>query len=165
MPHSIPSSWPVSALASLFWFDLKDNRSGALRSEVWHLSLEGFCSSVYWLCVCGLGFLVSQLGIIMAFGVFLRTEMGMRNTKHIAWGVVKRQEMRYHFWCNRAHILFHSIASALTLGFLVLIPFSTFFGSGLSWVLAKFLALKLNSTRGSLSLGRQCLADSHVYPA
>lgn len=164
MPHSIPSPWPVLALASLFWFNLEDNnRSGALRSEVWYLSWSG--SSVYWLCVCGLGFLVSQLGIIIAFGVFLRTEMGMRNTKHIAWGIVKRQEMRYHFWCNRAHILFHSISSALTLGFLVLIPFSTFFRPGLSWVLAKFLALRLNSIHESFSLGRQYLTDSHVYPA
>lgn len=115
MPHSIPSPWPVLVLASLFWFDLEDNQQ-EWGFKVWGLAseLECFCSSVYWLCVCGLGFLVSQLGIRIAFGIFLRTEMGVRNTKHIAWGVVKRQEMRYHFWCNRAHILFHSISSAFT---------------------------------------------------
>lgn len=53
MPHSIPSPWP--ALASLFWFDLEDNnRSGALWSEVWHLSWSVSvlpftgCVSVVW---------------------------------------------------------------------------------------------------------------------
>lgn len=72
-----------------------------------------FLFFIYWLCGCGLGSLVSQLGIIIALGVFLRTEMGMRNTKHIAWDMAKKKGKKCDITSGVIVLIFYSTASLL----------------------------------------------------